>query len=426
MTTTGSRETITRRTVLACIAGNLIEWYEFSVYGFLVRTIAGNFFAWAEGDAATSLMRTYAMFALVYLCRPIGAVVFGRFGDQVGRVPALFAALLTTTASTVAIGLLPTYARIGAAAPVLLMVLRFVQGICASGEFGGAVALLIESAPRHRRGYFGAWQSLSVALGLLMGAGVVALLSLTLSEAQLDAWGWRIPFLLALPMGAISLWLRRQVDESALFRRAREANACPTRSRLAQASFMRQLLRGVGAIMGWSAAGYAFLVVLPAYLQVSLHTSACMAMAAAVLANLGFAAAILPAGRLGDRLGHRTVMITGLSLIALLSWPLLQVLRDPAAALLTRSGAVLLAGAAVGLLAGPGPAMLAELFPTASRYTGLGVTYSVSNAIFSGAAGLVLAISSTRGAGDDMLAYYVGTVSLLSALSLLRVRAARH
>lgn len=142
-----------------------------------------------------------------------------------GRVSVLFASLLLTTTSTAAIGRLPSYAQIGVAAPISLTVLRWVQGTCASGEFGGAVALITESAPRDQCGYFGAWQSLSVALGLLTGAGVVALLSVALNEAQLSAWGWRIPFLLALPMGMVSLWLRRRIDESVIFVRARQVRA---------------------------------------------------------------------------------------------------------------------------------------------------------------------------------------------------------
>ena len=171
MTTTYAQ----KRALIAGSIGNFIEWYEFAVYGFLATVIAKNFFTLAGESAITSLILTYAAFAVAFFFRPLGAVVFGRMGDRIGRKPTLIIVLVLMTLATAAIGLVPVYASIGVAAPLLITLLRILQGLFAGGEYGGAVSLMTEFAPKGKRGLYGAWQSLTVALGLLAGAGVVAL-----------------------------------------------------------------------------------------------------------------------------------------------------------------------------------------------------------------------------------------------------------
>lgn len=259
-----------RQALLAGSVGNFIEWYEFGVYGFLATVIAANFFTLQGENEITSLILTYAAFALAFFCRPIGAVIFGRIGDRIGRRPTLIAVLLLMTLATALIGVMPTYASIGVAAPLLLTLLRMFQGLFAGGEFGGAVSLMTEFAPKGKRGLFGAWQSLTVALGLLAGAGLVALLAALLSAQQLHDWGWRIPFLLALPMGAVALWLRLKLEETPTFTQAQqraEHAAPPPEAKLG--GVVKTILIGIGRMMGWSAAGYTFLVVMPSYCKPS-------------------------------------------------------------------------------------------------------------------------------------------------------------
>ena len=186
-------------------------------------------------------------------------MIFGRIGDRIGRRPTLIAVLLLMTLATALIGVMPTYASIGVAAPLLLTLLRMFQGLFAGGEFGGAVSLMTEFAPKGKRGLFGARQSLTVALGLLAGAGLVALLAALLSAQQLHDWGWRIPFLLALPMGAVALWLRLKLEETPTFTRAQqqaEHAAAPPEAKLG--GVVKTILIGIGRMMGWSAAGYTF------------------------------------------------------------------------------------------------------------------------------------------------------------------------
>ena len=408
-----------RRALVAGSVGNFIEWYEFGVYGYFATVIAARFFTPEGGGEAEALVRTYASFALAFFFRPVGAALFGRLGDRVGRRPVLIMVIVLMTAATTLIGVLPTYDTVGALAPWLLTFLRVLQGLSAGGEFGGAVSVMTEFAPPGRRGLYGSWQSFTVALGLLGGAGVAALLATVLSEGQLGDWGWRLPFLLTLPMGLGALWLRLRLDETPSFESLREE---PLPERPPGREVAKAIVLGAGRVMGWAAAGYTFLVVLPSYLQSSLNATFQQALVATVLANLGFAATIIPAGLLSDRIGRRPVMLTGALLVTVLAVPLLNLLQNTGTSYAMKGGAVFVAGAVVGLMAGPGPAMLSEMFPTSVRYTGLGLAYALSNAVFSGCAGLIITETIKRTGSVDIPAYYAAVTCAVSALALLTLR----
>lgn len=401
-----------RKALIAGSVGNFIEWYEFGVYGYFATIIAARFFTPEGGSEAEALVKAYASFALAFFFRPVGAALFGRLGDRIGRRPVLILVITLMTGATTLIGVLPTYATVGALAPWLLTFLRVLQGLSAGGEFGGAVSVMTEFAPPGRRGLYGSWQSFTVALGLLGGAGAAALLATVLTEGQLHDWGWRLPFLLTLPLGLGALWLRLRLDETPAFREEREAERPPVRETVGAIAL------GAGRITGWAAAGYTFLVVLPSYLQSTLDATFQQALIATVLANLGFAVTIVPAGWLSDRFGRRPVMLTGAVLVVVLAVPLLNLLQDPGVSLTGKGVAVCGAGAVVGLMAGPGPAMLAELFPTNVRYTGLGLAYALSNAVFSGCAGLIITETIERTGNVDIPAYYAAATCAVSVLAL--------
>lgn len=427
-----------RRALIAGSVGNFIEWYEFGVYGFLATIIAANFFSTDGGTDLEALIKTYASFALAFFFRPVGAALFGRIGDRIGRRPTLILVLLLMSGATTLIGLLPTYASIGIAAPILLTLVRILQGLSAGGEFGGAVSVMTEFAPPGRRGLYGSWQSFTVALGLLFGAGISALLAGFLSPEQLSSWGWRIPFLLALPLGLVALWLRLRLEETPSFQRVEEAEDTTAQANTVETGTVvtvtkpsawevtKAIVLGICRLMGWSAAGYTFLVVIPSYLQSSLNATFQQALVATVLANVGFAATIIPAGALSDRVGRRPVMLVGTALIVVLAWPLLNLLQDTGVSLTAKGIGVLIAGAVVGLIAGPGPAMLSEMFPTTVRYTGLGLAYSLSNAVFSGSAGLIIT-ALIKSTGDlDIPAYYVMVTCAISVVALSSLRGNSH
>ncbi|MEJ1107138.1 MULTISPECIES: MFS transporter [unclassified Kribbella] len=422
MSTTAQTDTRTRRSLVAGTVGNFVEWYEFGAYGFFATVIAANFFSSTSTSDAESLIKTYASFALAFFFRPIGAALFGRVGDRIGRRPTLILVLLLMTLSTTLIGLLPTYATVGAAAPWLLTLVRALQGLSAGGEFGGAVSIMTEFAPKTKRGLYGAWQSFTVALGLLAGAGLAATLATVLSKEALTDWGWRVPFLLALPLGLVALWLRLRLDETPSFSRVQQEEPRPAGA----GEVAKAIALGIGRLMGWSAAGYTFLVVMPSYLQATLNATFQQALVATVLANAGFAASILPAGWLSDRIGRRPVMVAGAALVVVLAFPLMNLLQDKEAGNAAKGFAVFAAGLVVGLMAGPGPAMLAEMFPTRARYTGLGLAYSLSNAVFSGSAGLIITELIKRTKNIDIPAYYVVATCAVSVVALLTLRGDDH
>lgn len=409
-----------KRALIAGSVGNFIEWYEFAVYGFLATVIAQNFFRLQGESALTGIILTYASFAIAFFFRPLGAILFGRMGDRIGRKPTLVFVLVMMTLATTALGLVPDYATIGVAAPLIVTGLRILQGLFAGGEYGGAVSLMTEFAPRGKRGLFGAWQSLTVALGLLAGAGIVALLSSLLSHAEMLSWGWRIPFFLALPMGGVALWLRFHMEETPAFLQQKKAEtAQPQKVKAPFAATLKTILMGICRVMVWSAAGYTYLVIMPTYLQSSLNTGFNQALLIAVISNLGFATTIIPAGILSDKIGRRTVMVSAAVLLLVLALPFLHLLQAASSTLLTKGVIVFLAGGIVGLLAGPGPAMLSEMFPTRVRYTGLGLAYSLSNAVFSGCAGLIITGLIQQTGNLDIPAWYVMITAFISIFALL-------
>jgi len=411
-----------KRALIAGSIGNFIEWYEFAVYGFLATVIAKNFFQLEGETGLTSLILTYASFAIAFFFRPLGAVVFGRIGDRIGRKPTLIIVLVLMTLATAAIGLVPVYASIGIAAPLIVTLLRILQGLFAGGEYGGAVSLMTEFAPRGKRGLYGAWQSFTVALGLLAGAGIVALLSALLTPEALHDWGWRIPFFLALPMGVVALWLRVSMEETPSFVQQDK----PAVAQADTAATLRAIVMGIGRVMVWSAAGYTYLVIMPTYLQSALHTGFNQALLIAVISNIGFALTIIPSGILSDRIGRRTVMIIATALLLILALPLLKILQAESSTLAVKAVVVLIAGGLVGMLAGPGPAMLSEMFPTRVRYTGLGLAYSLSNAIFSGCAGLIITGLIKQTGNLDIPAYYVMATAVVSIFALMTLRKDDH
>lgn len=413
-----------KRALIAGSIGNFIEWYEFAVYGFLATVIARNFFQLAGEAPLTGLILTYASFAIAFFFRPLGAIIFGRIGDRIGRKPTLIIVLVMMTLATTAIGLVPVYASIGIAAPLILTGLRILQGLFAGGEYGGAVSLMTEFAPRGKRGLYGAWQSFTVALGLLAGAGIVALISAVLSPEELYAWGWRLPFFLAIPMGGVALWLRVKMEETPGFLRQQKQQQPQASANLSHT--LKAIMTGIGRLMVWSAAGYTYLVIMPAYLQSSLHTGFNQALLIAVISNIGFAITILPAGILSDKWGRRNVMVIAAVLLLILALPLLKILQAESSTLLVKALVVLVAGGLVGMLAGPGPAMLSEMFPTKVRYTGLGLAYSLSNAIFSGCAGLIITGLIKQTGNLDIPAYYVMATAVVSLFALMTLKKNDH
>lgn len=406
-----------RRALVAGSLGNLVEWYEYALYGYMAPIIAELFFPTDGG--VVGLLATFLLFALAFFLRPVGAAVFGRFADRSGRRPVLVLIIVAMSAATALIGVLPTYAQIGVWAPILLTVLRVVQGLAAGGEFGGAVSLMVEYAPPGRRGLYGSWSFFTTVIGFVFGAGVATVLIAAVPDPAMAEWGWRIGFLLSAPLGLVALYLRLRVDETPSFVKVaaavRPAGAAPG----PREGLLSQVLTTVGIVVVYSCTGYTFLVLMPTYLsktlQMPLEQSYLLTLVNGAVAGL-----VVPfAGAWSDRVGRIPVMLVGTVATVLLSYPLFLMLQSGFGAALV---ALVVAGVLIGLVGGPLPALLSERFPTRTRVTGVSLAYALSVALFGGTAPFIITalVSAT---GDSLAAaYYTIACSLITLVTLLVLR----
>ncbi|MEU7812018.1 MFS transporter [Pseudonocardia sp. NPDC049154] len=409
-----------RRALVAGSIGNLVEWYEYALYGYMAPVIAGLFFP--TGDGVAGLLATFSLFALAFFLRPVGAAVFGRFADRRGRRPVLVLIITLMSGATALIGVLPTYATIGVWAPLLLTVLRVVQGLAAGGEFGGAVSLMAEYAPPGRRGLYGSWSFFTTVIGFVFGAGMATVLIAVLPDDALASWGWRIGFLVAAPMGLIALYLRMRVDETPAFRAATAAAPAGPKHEAAavrQPGLLRQVLTTVGIVVVYSCTGYTFMVLMPTYLSKTLGMSLEQSYVLTLI-NGAVAGLVVPfAGAWSDRVGRRAVMLVGTIGTLVLSYPLFLMLRGGFGAALV---ALVLAGVLIGLVGGPLPALLSERFPTRTRVTGVSLAYAVSVALFGGTAPFIITALVSATGNSLAAAWYTIACSLITLATLLALR----
>src|SRR5918992_4869146 len=265
-------QSLMRRALAACAIGNATEWFDYSTYGFLA-IVLGNVFFPSE-DPTISLLSSFAVFGVAFAIRPLGGVFFGPLGDKYGRQRILAFTILLMAGATFAAGLLPGYATIGIWAPILLVFLRLVQGFSAGGEFGGASAFLAEYSPDDRRGFLVSWIEFSAVGGFLLGSASVLLLTATIGEEALGSWGWRIPFLLAGPLGVIGLYIRLRVEDTPEFRaleRSGEVSGSPFRETITQN--WRPILQVIGLVIIQNAGFYIVLTYMPTYFSEQLGFS---------------------------------------------------------------------------------------------------------------------------------------------------------
>ena len=408
-----------RRAVIASCAGSFVEYYDFAVYAALTPAIASTFFSGT--DRMTGVLSTLGIFALAFVARPLGGVIWGRYGDKMGRQTTLVAVILMMSLSTAAIGLLPSYQMIGLLAPLLLVVLRLLQGLSAGGELPGATIFVAESAPYRRRGYFVSWIGVSITCATLAGLLTAALLAKLLSTESLNSWGWRIPFLLALPLGLVGLYIRVKLDESPAFKLAREAEATfqsPLPQVLGKSSMYRRMavtgLMGAGAFLGY----YIMMIYMPTLLTSELGYSSSDGLLAICIGGAGIAVLGPPMGALSDKFGRKPVLIfAALSLITL-TYPSFLLLNTgsflPAVAALLLLSLPVSAGQAVYVTAA------LERFPTTIRYTAFGISYNVFGLI-GGTAAYVSTFLVAETGTTYAPAFYLIAVAVVVLLTTLRV-----
>lgn len=367
--------------IAAAVIGNAFEWYDFIVFGFFTTIIARQFFPATSQYAA--LLLTTATFGVGFFTRPIGGVLLGIYADRKGRKAALLLIITLMTVAIALIALAPTYAAVGFAAPLLIVLARLLQGFATGGEFASATTFLIESAPANRRGFYGSWQMVGQSLAILIGALVGAVLARTLTPEALESWGWRIPFLFGLAIGPLGLFIRRYVDETRPFLEARRAAREQQTLGVALASHIRESLVCMGIVMAGTISVYVVLLYMPTFARVQLHIPLDQAFLAQAI-GLSCMIVLTPIfGALSDRIGRKPILLTSLALYLVLTYPLFYWLNDqPSFRNLMIMQIVLCS--VLSAATGPFSTAMAEQFPTGVRSTGLAIAYNLGVMLFGG------------------------------------------
>lgn len=364
--------------VIAATSGNVLEWYDFTAYGFLAPLIASAFFP--SDDPVASLLAAFGALAAGYAARPIGSVIFGNIGDRIGRKTALLISVFIMGAGTLLIGVLPTYAQIGIASPILLVALRCVQGISVAGEYASSGVLLTEQAPARRRGLMGSWIVFGMTCGCLLGSGVAALVSNLAGETAMQEWAWRIPFLLGSIIAVFSLILRWHMPESLVVDAKARAKRSPMMTAIR--TQWRPMLAIVGLILPTSIGYFLIFVYAASYLTDQMHFSTSQALDISTISLVAFACVSPIAGYLSDRIGRKPVMCASLIGTLLLAWPLWTLMHQQDLTL------VLIGQTLLALVNGVGWAltipMMAELLPGKVRVSAVAGSYNICLALFGG------------------------------------------
>ncbi|TDG22190.1 MFS transporter [Paraburkholderia silviterrae] len=408
-----------RRVVVASLIGATIEWYDFFLYG-VVAGIVFNKLYFPSGDPLISTMLAYGTFAVGFLSRPLGGMIFGHFGDRLGRKSMLVMTLSIMGVATVLIGTVPTYAQIGLWAPSLLLVLRVAQGLGLGGEWGGAVLMAFEYAPEGKRGFFASIPQVGLAIGLCLASGVVAVLSSTLSNAQFLAWGWRVAFFLSFALVAIGMYIRLRVMETPEFERVKQSGA-EIRVPIAEVltRYPGNVLAGMGARFIDGVFFNVFAVFTIAYLTQTLKLSRTDALLAVMAAAFVMIFTIPLFGRLSDRVGRTRIYFWGSLLTGFSSffgfWLMKHSGGEP---LLVWIAVIVPLGVVYASVYGPEAALFAELFDANVRYSGISFVYQFSGIFASGVSPIMATWLLQRNGGDPwLICVYTLCAGLVSALS---------
>jgi len=422
-----------RRHLRAAIMGNVLEWYDFIIYAFLAKTIAVKFFP--DEDETAGLLNTFAAFGVGFLARPLGAAIIGRIGDTRGRKTALITTIFGMAAGTVGIGLLPTYDSVGVWAPVLLVTMRIIQGLAAGGEWGGATAFIVESAPESRRGFYGSIGQASIAASNLLASLVVASVGFWLSAAVMADWGWRVPFLLGGVLFALGLWMRSNIEETPAFRQVQANSAVgsavtrrnndtdDTGGEPNAALIM--MAKAFGFTIVWTVVYYVMLSYIVTFLQLHAGLKEQEALWANSAALVVLVATTPLFGLLSDRIGRKPLLLACCAAFVILPYPVFSLmLTQPSVYGVT--AAMMLINLFIAAFSGAGPAALSELFPTQRRTLLMSVGYSVSVAIFGGFAPYISTWLIKVTGSPISPSFYLMAAGLVSGLVIMQFRETAH
>jgi MFS transporter, MHS family, proline/betaine transporter len=413
----GPTDAESRRAVGAAVVGNVLEWYDFAVYGYVATIIAKNFFP--GGDEVGALLATFATFGIGFVARPLGGVIIGRIGDAKGRKAALLLTIFMMAIGTVGIGFIPTYNAIGVLAPLLLVVCRLLQGFAAGGEWGGATAFIVEWAPSDRRGFFGSFQQASVAGGLLLGSAVAALLSTLLSSDHMESWGWRIPFLLGFALVPVGIYMRSHIEETPAYREARADPSAP------QTPGWILAAKAFGFTILWTVSYYTILYYMPTFTQKYAGLSRTEALWSNTIGLVILVIAVPVMGLWSDRIGRKPLLIGCCVAFAVLTYPLFYIMLS-GVSLLGVIAVQFVFGLMIAMFSGPGPAAIAEIFPTHCRSTWMSTGYSLATCIFGGFAPFIATWLINSTGSPISPTFYLIVAAIVSAVVVVSLRETAH
>ena len=409
-----------RRVALSSFLGNFIEWFDYATYSYFAVVISMVFFP--NDDPTLALLQTFAVFALSFILRPIGAIFWGSLGDKKGRKWALSTSIFLMTGATFLIGLLPGYQTIGVAAPVLLLVLRMVQGFSASGEYAGAATFLAEYAPANKRGMYVSLVPASTAVGLLIGSFFATGMFAFMPESAVNEWGWRIPFLLAGPLGLIAHYIRTRLEDSKTYQEMHErveesTGGSGTPMRLLLTKYTRPLIVSFGACILNAVGFYAVLTYLPVYLDTVVGMDPTQSSMITTISLIAYIAFIFGSGHLSDMFGRKKMLIIASVSFVVLTVPAFMMLNtgDFIVVLVVE----LLMCAALTINDGTLASYLTETFPTEVRYSGFALSFNMANAIFGGTAALI-STTLIAATGSNMApAWYMVAIAAIALVAML-------
>jgi MFS family permease len=413
-----SRTYPVKRIIFASGLGTMIEWYDFYIFGSLAVVMSDLMFP--KGDPAWALIKFWALFATGFLVRPFGALVFGRVGDLVGRKYAFLITLTIMGLSTFLIGVTPTYATIGIAAPLILLVLRLLQGLALGGEYGGAAVYVAEHVPDNKRGYYTSFIQITATLGLFVSLGVVLAVKESMSDADFKAWGWRIPFLLSIVLVAMSLYIRMKLSESPLYAALKsqgKTSTAPLKESFAKwANFKIVLLVLLGATAGqgivWYTGQFYALSFLQSVMKIDIVRSSII-VATAIFFAMPFFTVF---GALSDRIGRLKIMMAGNLLAALTYLPIYRAMKANAGNTFVLIALVFIQVIYVTMVYGPIAAFLIEAFPAKIRYTSFSLPYHIGNGWFGGTLPLIASFLAEQTGNIYAGLYWVMGVALMTFL----------
>ena len=406
-----------RKATLVASIGNVLEWYDFGVYGFFAATIGAKFFA--AGDSVAALLSAFAVFGIGFVARPLGGIVVGFNADKHGRRPAMMITIMMMALGTLMIGISPTYATVGVAAPVILVTARLLQGFSTGGEWGASAAYVVEWATPGRRGFFASAQQLTAYLGIVLGSSIAALLSGALSVSQIDDWGWRVPFILGALIGPFGLYLRRTMSETPAFEAARQIPESGQPQEWGAAIRLFCLVAVTHSVT------FTFMYYLPTFTQKFAGVSRVESLWSNSIAIIVFVLAVPICGMISDRVGRKPMLLTADLLFLVLSFPLMAATVSYPG-FVTALAVQIILNLFFAIYAGAAAVACVELFPTKTRLRWLSPAYNISGVAFGAFAPYIATWLVEKTGSPTSVVYFVLFATVISGIAILGMSETAH